>query len=87
MLDRGKVERSVRAFVLENYLFTDDESALKSDASFLESEILDSMGILELTEYLHEEFGIEIEDADMVPSNLDSVDRVVSFVLRKARQE
>jgi hypothetical protein len=41
-------KRSVlRKFILENYLYTEDESALKDDDSFLDSGILDSMGILE----------------------------------------
>jgi acyl carrier protein len=77
------VEQQVREYILENYLFTDDESALSNDDSFLDKGILDSTGILEVIYFIEEEFGIKVEDEEMVPENLDSVDRIKDFVGRK----
>jgi acyl carrier protein len=77
------VEQKIRKFILENYLFTGDESALKNDDSFLGRGIIDSTGILEVIGYLNEELGIKVEDKEMIPDNLDSVNRSVAFVGRK----
>lgn len=77
------VEKKIRNYVLENYLFTDDDSALDSNDSFLEKGILDSTGILEVIYFLEEEFGIKVEDEEMIPENLDSVSRIVSYLERK----
>jgi len=77
------VEQQVRDYILENYLFTDDQSALNNADSFLETGILDSTGILEVIYFIEEDFGIKVEDDEMVPENLDSVDRIVAFVNRK----
>lgn len=77
------VEKQVRNFILENYLFTDDESALASDHSFLDQGILDSTGIMELIYFLEDEYQIKVEDHEMVPENLDSVARVIAYVERK----
>jgi acyl carrier protein len=73
----------LRNFILENYLFTDDQSQLDDTASFLQSGIIDSTGILELIFFLEEECGIKVSDEEMIPDNLDSVDNVLKFVASK----
>lgn len=73
----------LRSFILENYLFTDDESVLENDDSFLDSGIIDSTGILELIFYLEEEFAIKVDDDEMIPANLDSVVNLVNFLKSK----
>ena len=78
-------KRSVlRKFILENYLYTEDESALKDDDSFLDSGILDSMGILEVIDLLNEVFRIEVEDDEMIPDNLDSINDLLAFIKKKS---
>lgn len=77
-------EATIRNFILENYLFTDDQSALNSEDSFLEKGVLDSTGILEMIYFLESTFGIKIKDEEMIPENLDSVNQVVAFISRKA---
>ncbi|MDA7686676.1 acyl carrier protein [Pseudomonadales bacterium] len=78
-------KRSVlRKFILENYLYTEDESALKDDDSFLDSGILDSMGILEVIDLLNEVFSIEVEDDEMIPDNLDSINDLLAFIKKKS---
>jgi acyl carrier protein len=84
MSDEEKAVLVLRKFILENYLFTDDESELNNCDSFLENQILDSMGILELVSFLEEQFGVKTEDQEMIPENLDSVNKVVTFVGVKA---
>ncbi|MET0065809.1 MAG: acyl carrier protein [Candidatus Thiodiazotropha sp.] len=77
------VEEQIRNYILENYLFTDDASALDSSDSFLDKGILDSTGILEVIYFLEDEFGIKVEDTEMVPENLDSVNNIVAFIGKK----
>jgi hypothetical protein len=33
--------------------------------------------------FLEEQFGIEVADNELVPANLDSIERIASFVARK----
>ena len=51
--------------------------------SLIGSGVIDSTGILELIEYLEQEFGIEVGDTETVPENLDGIDRITAFVHRK----
>ena len=80
-----KMRQKLRHFILENYLFSDDETALGDDDSFLDGGILDSMGILELIEYLDEGLGIKVEGDELVPDNLDSINSLLKFIRKKAQ--
>ena len=77
------VEQKIRDYILENYLFTDDQSALSSEDSFLDKGIIDSTGIMEVIFFLEEEFGIQVDDEEMMPENLDSVKNIVAYIGRK----
>lgn len=78
-----ELEKKIKGYILENYLFTDDESQLASEDSLLERGIIDSTGILEVIMFLEDEFGVKVDDDEMVPENLDSVANLVAFVQRK----
>lgn len=73
----------IRAYIINNFLFDSEESTLENDASFLEQGIIDSTGVLELVEWLEDTFAIKVEDEELLPDNLDSVDQLVQFVARK----
>lgn len=72
----------VREFVVENFLFGDGE-ALKDGTSFMEEGIIDSTGILELVFFLEETFGLSVEDDELVPDNMDSLQNIALFIDRK----
>lgn len=72
----------IKAFIVENFLFEKD-GGLKNDSSFLDEGIIDSTGILELVGFLEEEYSISVEDEELVPENLDSINNVVAYLERK----
>ena len=74
----------VRNFVVANFLLG-QTGTLTDDASFLEEGIIDSTGILELVSYLEEAYGIEITEEELVPENLDSINRIAVYLERKLR--
>lgn len=73
----------IRRYILENYLFSDDQSLLADGDSLMERGIIDSTGALELVFFLEEQFGIKVGEEEMLPENLDSVDNLVAFLARK----
>jgi len=74
---------TIRGYILENFLFTDDASALDPDASLLDNGIVDSTGMMEIITFLEADLGVKVADEDMTPENLDSVNRLVRYVLSK----
>lgn len=77
------IETEVRQYVSDKLLFGRTEVELKGDTSFLESGIIDSTGVLELVSFLEEQFKVKVDDEDLIPANLDSVDAITRFVERK----
>lgn len=69
----------VREFIVENFLFGDGE-ALQPDTSFMEEGIIDSTGILELVFFLEESLNISVEDHELVPENMDSLQNIERFI-------
>lgn len=79
----SSIETELRQYVLDKLLFGRTEVELRDDASFLESGIIDSTGVLELVAFLEEKFQVKVEDEDLIPANLDSVNAITRFVGKK----
>ena len=76
------IKTAVRQFIIENFLFEEDDN-LKDDSSFLEDGIIDSTGVLEMVTFLEETYEIHIEDEEMIPENLDSLEAIGQYITRK----
>jgi len=78
------IAQEIHQFIIDNFLFGEADTCLSNDDSLLDQGIIDSMGVLELVTFLEDKYEIEIPDAELVPTNLDSINRLVQFVQRKA---
>ena len=78
-----QIRQSIKKFILENILFEDKEDILNYDDSFLKKGILDSTGILEVVSFIEEKFNISVDDEELIPENLDSVNNLTRFVNEK----
>jgi acyl carrier protein len=76
------LKENIRSFVISNFLFGEEDGLADND-SLLEKGIVDSTGVLELVAYLEQEFGIKVEDRELIPENLDSILSVASYLERK----
>ena len=81
------IERDVRAFLDENFILDPAAPPLAGDASLTALGVLDSMGVLELIDYLEDRFDVTVPDEDAVPANLDSVVRIVRYVEMRSEPE
>ncbi len=82
-VQQSDVRKKLKDFITETFLVGSDVESISDSDSFMEKEIIDSTGVLELTSYLEEEFGITVEDNELTPDNLDSVDKLVNFIQGK----
>ena len=77
------LQAELRQFILENYLLTRDDPSLGDSDSLTARGILDSTGALELVLHLEERYGVTVQDEELHPDNLDSIDRIAAFIERK----
>jgi acyl carrier protein len=78
-----EIREQLLRFTTEGLLFGREDVAITDDQSFLDAGLIDSTGVLELVQFLEITFGIQIDDEEMVPENLDSIDRLLAFVSGK----
>lgn len=76
------VRDQIRTFILSNY-YVADGTSLSDSASLLEQGIIDSTGVLEVIFFIEETFAIKVEDKEMLPENLDSIEKIANFVIKK----
>ncbi|RKX27300.1 MAG: acyl carrier protein [Candidatus Zixiibacteriota bacterium] len=82
--DTATIRNKLRQFIAETFFIGEGSDDLADADSFMENGVIDSTGILELTSFLEERFEITVEDDDMIPDNLDSIDNLVRYLGSKA---
>ena len=75
--------QQIKNYILENFLFSDDNASIGDEESLIESGVMDSTGFHELIMFLEEEFKLAIKPEEMVPTNFDTIQTVDRFVTRK----
>jgi acyl carrier protein len=82
-VNEAKVKTSIIEFVNKNFLMGTGRVNFSENDSFLEKGIIDSTGVLEMVSFIQQKFGVKINDEDIIPENLDSVDNIANFIKRK----
>ena len=78
-----QIKPKLNAFIRDKFLKGDKNVVLNDHDSFLEKGIIDSTGVLELVDYIEEAFEIKIDDEELIPDNLDSLDKLKKFISKK----
>jgi acyl carrier protein len=76
------IKKNLRNFIKQNFLLGNDAN-LKDDDSFMGKGIVDSTGILEVVSFVEATFNVKIEDEEMLPENLDSINQLIIFIKKK----
>ena len=79
------IEREIRSFLVDNFLFGRTEE-WRDHVSLL-GNVIDSTGAIELVTFLQDRFAITVEDTEVVPENVDTLENVVAYVERKLRSK
>lgn len=82
-VDTDTTRKELREFIVEAFLFGDESDPFEDGDSFMQKGVIDSTGVLELVSFLEENYGVTVDDEEMIPDNLDSLNNLVAFVQRK----
>ena len=77
------IRKTIREFIVNNFLKGEESKTFGDDDSFLENAMIDSVGVVELVVFIEETFSIRVEDEEIIPANLDSVNKLVVYVQSK----
>lgn len=84
-MSTAEIKNTLREYIRRNYLGAAARTDFGDDDSFLKDGIIDSIGILELAQFVQETFGIRVDTADILPSNFDTLSKLERFVQQKIR--
>lgn len=70
-------------FIRENFITGRNKTEISPEESLIDSGIIDSTGILELVMFLEEKYSITVEDEELIPENLDSINNLIKFLEKK----
>lgn len=82
MTHSPRIEDRVREFILKQFPLA-RKNGLKPGDKWLETGLLDSLGILDLVHFLEEQFSIQASDDELLPENFESLSAVVEFTQKK----
>jgi len=85
-LEHGGDARSrIRRFIRETFLYMRPDFALADDDRLMAKGVLDSMGAVELIQFLEQEFSVKIRDEEITEVNLGSIAAIAAFVESRRR--
>lgn len=76
-------EERIKELMASNLRWSGPWADVDEDYPLLENQVVDSLGMITLISLLEEEFDVEIDDGDVVPSNFRTIRNIAALVESK----
>lgn len=73
--------RSDLLVLINDELSLDPDTVVRQDTDLVMTGQVDSLGVMEIVDFLEERLQVSVDPADIVKENFETVDRMVSFAL------
>lgn len=74
----------IRDYIRKNFLYTRPDFELDDEVDLFRTGIIDSIGVMELIEFLQQEFDMTIEEDDITEENLGTVAAIGRYVSKRS---
>lgn len=79
-MELNDILTSTRAFVFENYLYARPDYPLGPNDSLLSNGVIDSMGVIEMVDFIRDQFGVDVRDEDITEENFGTLTSIAAYV-------
>lgn len=79
-MTRENIQDRVRQYITDNFLYMRSDVNFSADDSLLSRGFIDSMGAMELVDFIGEEFGVTVMDTDITEANLGTLSNITAYV-------
>jgi acyl carrier protein len=79
------LKEKIRQYIIKSSYVAED--VVKPDTLIFMQGILDSMGFINLINFLEESYSLKVNDNDLIETNFESVDAIAEFVKKKLYPE
>lgn len=80
-MERAKVLSRLRSFVEDNFLYMRPDFDLENDQSLLGQGIVDSMGVMEMLQFLEDEFDVRVPEEDVTEEQIGTLNAIADYVV------
>lgn len=70
----------IKSFIVEEFMPDVSVEELDDDFDLAESGTIDSLGLLKLVAWLESEYGVEIDEAELGPDSLRTVNEIDRYI-------
>lgn len=82
MNEKNNISEQIRGFIIERFPLA-DKNKFSNETALLDSGLIDSLGILDVVEFVERKFEILLTDDELVPENFQTVQHLAEFLARK----
>lgn len=82
-IELDEIVQTLRDQVEPLLLSAGEPATLDPEYDLLRGGLIDSMGIMEIVAFIDEEFGVDVDDVDIVPENFSSIGDMARYVASK----
>lgn len=82
-MTQNEIIERTREWLHENFMYVRPDWTLGVDDPMLDMGVIDSIGVIELVEFLGDAFGVDVAADELTERNLGSLRAVGQFVYRK----
>ena len=75
------IEQAIREYIQSSFLTAGDGESLRNDDDLL--TVLDSLQVLRMLMDLEAKYSIKVDNSELSPENLGTIERLAAFVARK----
>jgi acyl carrier protein len=78
-----EIQDQLREYIVAQFMYDQPNARLDPETDLLNDGIVDSMGILQVVNFMEEKFGVQVSDDEIVPENFRSLRALVEFIAQK----
>jgi acyl carrier protein len=73
----------IEQLILDEVLPGSGRESLAPDQSLIGTGILDSLALLRLVVLIEKQFGVTVQDGELIPDNFETIERINTFLKKK----
>ena len=86
-MDIDAIKHSLRVYIVQRFAVRPDDTEFTDDVHLFDYGYVDSFGAVELVEFIQDQFGTKVSQADLVAYPLNTIDEIATFVSLRQRGE
>ena len=79
-MNEGSIEAVIERFIVGDLLLGSNQTELDLNQPLISSGILDSLALLQLMSFIKQQFGVAVQDGEVIPDNFQTIRRISTFI-------